>query len=108
MPKLAKTKIQWAVFFAWAISFGCFYFINPFNSTYFLSFVTLPAGYFGGCSWSLAKWIQRIELSLLIFHHQASKDKKYGMFIGLFDFLSVFINKKKASIKLGAFCCSSN
>jgi len=57
--EVANLKFNRAVFFAWAISFGLFYFIS-IQFDVFLSFVTLPAWLLCGVLFLVfSKWIQK-------------------------------------------------
>ncbi|WP_317045610.1 MULTISPECIES: hypothetical protein [Arenibacter] len=57
--EVANLKFNRAVFFAWAISFGLFYFISV-QYDVFLSFVTLPAWLLCGVLFLVfSKWIQK-------------------------------------------------
>jgi len=57
--EVANLKFNKAVFFAWAISFGLFYFIS-IQFDVFLSFVTLPAWLLCGILFLIfSKWVQR-------------------------------------------------
>jgi len=57
--EVANLKFNRAVFFAWAISFGLFYFISV-QFDVFLSFVTLPAWLLCGVLFLVfSKWIQK-------------------------------------------------